>query len=163
MCGFLKKPWVVPAALAGVMLAGATSRAAATTTATAETAFALSRLDHNTNESAGDLSTGADATFGRALPIQPSSYPALSSPGETPEDGRTAFLSCWNDRLTQHGDRNDGGLTIEVNSFSSASEPDPTLSEPLLIPLPSAAWNGLYGLLGLGAVGAVRRSRGRRW
>jgi hypothetical protein len=80
--------------------------------------------------------------------------------------GSSTYLLFWEDKLGRRSDRDFNDLVVEIRTASTASDAAATaaaISEPLLIPLPPALWSGLGGLVGLGAFGAVRRSRGRRW
>jgi hypothetical protein len=72
----------------------------------------------------------------------------------------SVYLLCWEDRFARRSDRDYNDLVIEAKAAEVASRAP--LTEPLLIPLPPAAWPGLAGL---GAVAWSLRRRGavRRW
>ena len=68
--------------------------------------------------------------------------------------GEQLYLQCWEDRFARPADRNEK-LLIEIKIGDDlAASP---LAQPLLIPLPPAAWPGLAGLLA-----GIWGSRGRR-
>lgn len=82
------------------------------------------------------------------------------------DDATATYLLCWEDKLGRRSDRDFNDLVVEIRTAATggqAADSAAVISEPLLIPLPPALWSGLGGLIGLGAFGAVRRSRGRRW
>jgi len=85
--------------------------------------------------------------------------------GSAADDGSSTYLLCWEDKLGRRSDRDFNDMVVEIRTASTASEAAAAaaISEPLLIPLPPALWSGLGGLIGVGAFGAVRRSRGCRW
>jgi len=60
-------------------------------------------------------------------------------------------LLFWEDSTGRQADFDFNDLVVEVNATG----------EPLLIPLPAAAWSGLSGLVGLGVLGGYKRAR--RW
>jgi hypothetical protein len=72
----------------------------------------------------------------------------------------SVYLLCWEDRFARRSDRDYNDLVIEAKAAEAASRAP--LTEPLLIPLPPAAWPGLAGL---GAVAWSLRKRGAagRW
>ena len=67
----------------------------------------------------------------------------------------SVYLLCWEDKLAGRSDRDYNDLVVEMQAAETASQIP--LSQPLLIPLPPAAWTGLGGLLGLGFASALRR------
>jgi hypothetical protein len=69
----------------------------------------------------------------------------------------SVYLLCWEDRFARRSDRDYNDLVIELRSTEAAAAQAP-LSQPLLIPLPPAAWPGLAGLLAV-AWGSGRRKR----
>jgi len=86
--------------------------------------------------------------------------------GSAADNGTATYLLCWEDKLGRRSDRDFNDMVVEIRTATTANEAAASaaaISEPLLIPLPPAVWSGLSGLIGLGAFGAVRRSRGRRW
>lgn len=73
----------------------------------------------------------------------------------------SVFLLCWEDKFSRRGDADFNDLVVEVQSADAATRA--ALAEPLLIPLPPAAWTGLAGLLSLGVASVLkRRPSGRR-
>jgi hypothetical protein len=114
------------------------------------------------------LSPVGEMTLGRG-PHANRVYASVARPNR--ESGAAAdesgtYLLCWQDRLGRRSDRDITDMSVQIQPASITGEvipPAPVISEPLLIPLPPALWSGLSGLIGLGAFGAVRRSRGRRW
>ena len=102
--------------------------------------------------------------------------------GASTDGGLSTYLACWEGNLTRRTGGDVSNLVIEIrttlpsaksspSSALSTSSPMPrmsadvaAISEPLLIPLPPALWSGLSGLIGLGVVGAYRRTTRRaRW
>ena len=73
-------------------------------------------------------------------------------------EGSATFLLCWEDKLARRSDRDYNDMVIEIRTSTSAAAAAAALAEPLLIPLPPGVWSGLGGLLGLGAIGAFRRT-----
>ena len=67
----------------------------------------------------------------------------------------SVYLLCWEDRFAGRSDRDYNDLVVEVQAAEAMSR-DP-MSQPLLIPLPPAAWTGLAGLLSLGVLSRLRR------
>lgn len=63
--------------------------------------------------------------------------------------GSTTLL-FWEDNTSRKSDFDFNDLILEIST------------EPLLIPLPAAAWSGLTGLIGLGAFAGFKRMRRRR-
>ena len=63
----------------------------------------------------------------------------------------SVYLLCWEDKFARRSDRCAQDMAAEVQAAAA--------SEPLLIPLPPAAFSGLIGLAGLAGVGVVRRVR----
>lgn len=80
-------------------------------------------------------------------------------------EGSAMYLLCWEDKLAKRSDRDYNDMVVEIRTTSSAAAAAAALAEPLLIPLPLGVWSGLGGLLGLGAMGAMRglRRRVRLW
>lgn len=73
----------------------------------------------------------------------------------------SVFLLCWEDKFSRRSDRDYNDLVVEVQAGEAAARA--ALAEPLLIPLPPAAWTGLAGLLSLGVASLMkRRPNGRR-
>ena len=72
----------------------------------------------------------------------------------------SVYLLCWEERFARRSDRDYNDLVIEAKAADAAARAP--LTEPLLIPLPPAAWPGLAGL---GAVAWSLRRRGaaRGW
>ena len=77
----------------------------------------------------------------------------LETAGAAEEPG-SIYLLCWENRFTQRSDRDDNNLVIEIHVAEEAEQMP--LSQPLLIPLPPAAWPGLAGLVAV-AWGLRRR------
>jgi hypothetical protein len=71
----------------------------------------------------------------------------------------SVYLLCWEDKFSKRSDRDYNDLVVEVRAGEAASEA--AMAEPLLIPLPPAAWTGLGGLLGVGVVSRMRKIRWR--
>ena len=69
----------------------------------------------------------------------------------------SVYLLCWEDKFAKRSDRDYNDLVVELTAGEAASEA--AMAEPLLIPLPPAAWTGLGGLM---AVGVFSRLRGIR-
>ena len=67
----------------------------------------------------------------------------------------SVFLLCWEDKFSRRSDRDFNDLVVEMQAGEAATRS--ALAEPLLIPLPPAAWTGLAGLLSLGVASVVRR------
>ena len=67
----------------------------------------------------------------------------------------SVYLLCWEDRFAGRSDRDYNDLVVEVQAAEAASQA--AMSQPLLIPLPPAAWTGLSGLVGLGLAARLRR------
>lgn len=62
------------------------------------------------------------------------------------------YLLFWEDTGARRSDFDYNDLVVELRAAAG---------EPLLIPLPAAAWTGLSGLAGLGLFGGVKRFRRR--
>jgi hypothetical protein len=72
------------------------------------------------------------------------------------------YLLCWEDKFARRSDRDFNDVVIELQAAEAAARAP--LTQPLLIPLPPAAWPGLGGLLGGGIVWRLRlRKTARRW
>ena len=100
-----------------------------------------------------------------AGPNRDDTDPLVSHQVDTPGEGNgaTTYLLCWEDKLGQGSDRdyNDTVGEIKPADAADAGATAAALAEPLLIPLPPAVRSGLGGLVGLGLLGAMRRST--RW
>lgn len=73
----------------------------------------------------------------------------------------SVFLLCWEDKFSRRSDRDFNDLVVEVQAAEASTRA--ALAEPLLIPLPPAAWTGLAGLLSLGVASVLKRKpNGRR-
>lgn len=68
------------------------------------------------------------------------------------------YLLCWEDRFARRSDRDCKDLVVEVRAAEALAAQAP-LSQPLLIPLPPAAWPGLAGLVAVAWGSRRRRSR----
>jgi hypothetical protein len=68
-----------------------------------------------------------------------------------PDIENPTYVLFWEDKSGPKSDFDFNDLVVEVTAKS----------DPLMIPLPSAVWNGLVGLAVVGAVGTSRRRR--RW
>jgi hypothetical protein len=68
-----------------------------------------------------------------------------------PEIQNPAYVLFWEDKLGPKSDFDFNDLVVEVAAKS----------DPLMIPLPPAAWSGLVGMALVGMIGGYRRAR--RW
>ena len=66
----------------------------------------------------------------------------------------SVYLLCWEDRFAGRRDRDYTDLVVEVQAAEALSRS--AVSQPLLIPLPPAAWTGLSGLIALGVLARLR-------
>ena len=66
----------------------------------------------------------------------------------------SVYLLCWEDRFAGRSDRDYNDLVVEVSAAEAMSRN--AVSQPLLIPLPPAAWTGLSGMLGLAVLARLR-------
>jgi len=80
------------------------------------------------------------------------SYQVTGLDEETP-----TFLLFWEDKAGKNSDWDYNDMVVEVQTAAAAAAPG--TGEPLLIPVPSAAWTGLSGLLGLGAIAGFKKVR----
>lgn len=71
----------------------------------------------------------------------------------------SVYLLCWEDRFAGRSDRDYNDLVVEVQAAEAVARD--AMSQPLLIPLPPAAWSGLSGLVGLGVLSRLRRRQTR--
>jgi hypothetical protein len=69
------------------------------------------------------------------------------------------YLLCWEDKFARRSDRDYNDLVVELQAAEAAARAP--LTQPLLIPLPPAAWPGLGGLLGVGVVSRLRKQARR--
>jgi hypothetical protein len=65
------------------------------------------------------------------------------------------YLLCWEDKFARRSDRDYNDLVVELQTAEAAARAP--LTQPLLIPLPPAAWPGLGGLLGVGVFARFRK------
>lgn len=73
----------------------------------------------------------------------------------------SVYLLCWEDKFAGRSDRDYNDLVVEVQAGEAAARAP--VSQPLLIPLPPAAWTGLTGLMGLALMSWTRKRPNRRW
>jgi hypothetical protein len=69
----------------------------------------------------------------------------------------SVYLLCWEDKFARRSDRDYNDLVIELQAAEAAARAP--ISQPLLIPLPPAAWPGLAGLLSVGVMSRREASR----
>ena len=116
--------------------------------------FALSASAASSSPAQAESSFGCGQEANRV-------YPAV--PGAGTEDVAADYIVSWEDRLGHRAERSLDDMVIEIRLPEGADQTASVVSEPLLIPLPSALWSGLSSFVCLGVLGVVKRSRGRRW